>query len=230
MARRTDTDERDAGSSTGTLQFPVIDTGSDGDGGDANGSDRGGTETRRDESGETTLESQSSSDEAVVGVVIEAPETPKKRRGRRSKLEIERDGGLPVRTQNKRAEHYISILRDLWLDLHRLPAALIDEELQWTLDEATRFAECAYEVCVSRHWLALLERATEARLLVLILSIETEKIRKVLAKQQTRVPVRQMAPPPQIRTPQQNGQTPVNRNPDMPLFVAVNQMVQPGDE
>ena len=157
-------------------------------------------------------------------MVVEATQT-NIRRGRQSRLTVDKSE-VPARSPNKRAEHYISVLKDLWIDLHRVPASLIDKRLGWTEDEAQRFAECAYEVCRSRNWLKLLDRATDARLIVLVLSIEMSKVQEVLADQKPKTP-QQLPPPPPIRQSNQPAQLNGNQ-PDIPSVIPMSSIVKAG--
>jgi hypothetical protein len=107
------------------------------------------------------------------------------------------------------------------MDIHGFAGSLIDDELKWTIEESTRFAEAAYEVCRSRNWLRFLERMTEARLIVIVLSIETAKVQKVLAKQQPQNQEQSQQAPPMIRRAS-NGQEQAQQQRaggDIPSFI-----------
>jgi hypothetical protein len=198
--------------------------GRDGDGTDRS-SDRSASDGTGDETGET-LSVQSSVEEVDPSpdsplVILEAidVEEPRRRRGRPRKLPTG-DSDVPAPTANKRAQFYISILRDTWMDIHGFAGSLIDDELKWTLDESTRFAEAAYEVCRSHNWLSALERMTEARVIVIILSIETQKVQKVLSKQKAQPQEHIQQTPPLVRRAS-NGRepSPQHSGGDIPSFI-----------
>jgi hypothetical protein len=110
-------------------------------------------------------------------VVIDADEFSSSARG---------GSRLPDKDKRPRVtteEMYKRTLANSWYRTHRIAGDWIDEDLAWSIPEAREFGELAYEVAHNHGWLKYLDKLADGQLILLIIAVETAKVKKVLAKQ-----------------------------------------------